>query len=65
MDPKILRYAFITLLITRFDFLRGFADLSIGVSSAGKPSRIQTNSHRDIHRRHIPVKRKPTEEIAD
>jgi len=57
--------AFITPLITRFDFLRGFADLSIGASSAGNPSQVQTNSHRDIHRRHIPAERKPTEEIAD
>jgi len=45
--------------------MRVFVDLSSRVSSAGNPSRVQTSSHRDIHRRHILAGRKPTEEIAD
>jgi len=45
--------------------LRVFADLSVRVSSAGNPSRVQTDPNRDTHRWHIPARRKPTEEIAD
>jgi len=65
MDSSNYSDEFITPLITRFDFLRVFADLSIEISSAGNPSRVQTGPHRDIPRRHIPAERKPTKEIAD
>jgi len=34
----------------RFDFLRVFADLSVGVSSIGNPSRVQTGPNRDTHK---------------
>jgi len=47
MDPTNKSYAFITLLITRFDFLKDFADLSFEVSSAGNPPRVQTG-HTEI-----------------
>jgi len=49
----------------RFDILRDLVDLSIRVSSAGNPPRVQANSYRDIHRRHVSAGRKPTEEITD
>ena len=50
-------YAFITPLITWFDFLRALADLSFGVPSAGNPSRVQA----DI----CQLGKRPIEEIAD
>jgi len=49
----------------RFDFLRVFADLSVRVSSAGNPSRIQTGQNRDTRRGHMPAGRKLIEEIVD
>jgi len=39
--------------------------MSFRVSSTGNPPRVQTNSHRDIHRLQVSTGRKPTEEIAD